>query len=118
MMDELLYLTDLFDLYGALLTERQRDCMEMHLFEDFSLAEIGEELGISRQAVHDNLHRSQKAMEAYEEKLRLVERYRKERVEMGEIHRMLQKLRQPGNEKAVDEILGRLSFFLERGREV
>lgn len=118
MMDELLYLTDLFDLYGALLTERQRDCMEMHLFEDFSLAEIGEALGISRQAVHDNLHRSQKSMEAYEEKLRLVERYRKERVELGEIHGMLQKLRQPGNEKAVDEILGRLSFFLERGREV
>ena len=65
-MEQLLYLTDLFDFYGALLTEKQQECLRMHLFEDFALSEIGEELGISRQAVHDNIHRAQKSMEEYE----------------------------------------------------
>ena len=52
-MEQLLYLSALFDFYGALLTEKQQECLKMHLFEDFSLSEIGEELGISRQAVYD-----------------------------------------------------------------
>nr|MBO6295812.1 transcriptional regulator [Schwartzia sp. (in: firmicutes)] len=117
-MEELLYLTELFDLYGPLLIERQRRWMEMHLLEDFSLAEIGEELGISRQAVHDNLHRSQKAMEAYEERLGLAKRHREERAGLAGVYGMVEKLRQPGNERAVDEILERLSPFLETGLEV
>ena len=75
-MEQLLYLSALFDFYGALLTEKQQECLKMHLFEDFSLSEIGEELGISRQAVYDNIHRSEKAMESYEEKLGLVARSR------------------------------------------
>lgn len=70
-MEQLLYLSALFDLYGALLTEKQQECLRMHLFDDFSLSEIGESLGISRQAVYDNIHRSEKAMESYEEKLGL-----------------------------------------------
>ena len=45
-MEQFLYLSELFDLYGALLTERQQRCLELHLYEDFSLSEIGEELGI------------------------------------------------------------------------
>ena len=118
MMEQLLYMTDLFDLYGELLTEHQQKCMELYLFENFSLTEIGEELGISRQAVHDNIHRSQKAMEKYDEKLKLVERYRRERVELPEISSLVGNLRTPGNEKAVDEVLERLSSFLERGQGV
>ena len=58
-MEQFLYLSELFDLYGALLTERQQRCLELHLYEDFSLSEIGEELGISRQAVYDNIHRAE-----------------------------------------------------------
>ena len=58
-MEQFLYLSTLFDLYGALLTEKQQECLRLHLFEDFSLSEIGEELGISRQAVYDNIHRSE-----------------------------------------------------------
>ena len=41
-MEQFLYLSELFDLYGALLTERQQRCLELHLYEDFSLSEIGE----------------------------------------------------------------------------
>lgn len=117
-VEDLLYLTDLYDFYGALLTEKQQECMELHLFEDFSLSEIGETLGISRQAVHDTIHRSQRAMEDYEVKLGLARRYREERRELGEIYRMVAGLRQRGNAASVNEILCRLSPLLEKDREV
>ena len=117
-MKEMLYLTDLFDLYGALLTKRQQKCMELCLFDDFSLTEIGENLGISRQAAHDSIHRSQKIMEEYEAKLGLVERFRLEREALSGICGLVRELRQPGNDVVVDEILDRLSPFLEKAREV
>lgn len=68
--------TLLFDYYGELLTERQRDVLRMHLAEDWSLAEIASELSISRQGVHDTLKKGFAALRDYEEKLRLVEKSR------------------------------------------
>ena len=49
----------LYDYYGDLLTDRQKECFEMRYYQDLSLGEIGEELGISRQGVHDNLNRAE-----------------------------------------------------------
>ena len=65
----------LYDFYGELLTERQKEVMELYNEENRSLAEIAEEFGISRQGVHDALHKAQKALEEYERKLGLVERF-------------------------------------------
>ena len=42
MLERLFHLAELFDMYGMLLTEKQRRCLELHLFDDFSLAEVGE----------------------------------------------------------------------------
>ena len=58
-MERLYYLARLYDLYGGLLTGKQRESLRLHIAEDFSLAEIGEELGITRQAAHDNIRRQQ-----------------------------------------------------------
>ena len=118
MMEQLLYLSALFDLYGALLTEKQQECLRMHLFEDFSLSEIGEELGISRQAVYDNIHRSEKAMEAYEEKLGLVRRYQAERQELAEIYESIEGLKTSDNASEVEAVLNRLNPILGRSQEV
>jgi predicted DNA-binding protein YlxM (UPF0122 family) len=117
-MEQFLYLSTLFDLYGALLTEKQQECLRLHLFEDFSLSEIGEELGISRQAVYDNIHRSEKAMESYEKKLGLAARYSEERQELAKIYESIKDLRQAGNERAVEAILDRLEPFIGRSQEV
>ena len=65
----------LYDFYGELLTKRQKEVMELYNEENLSLAEIAEEFGISRQGVHDALHKAQKALEQYERKLGLVERF-------------------------------------------
>lgn len=73
--DEVTRQSLLYDFYGELLTERQKEVMELYNEENLSLAEIAEEFGISRQGVHDALHKAQKALEEYERKLGLVERF-------------------------------------------
>ena len=74
-MEERMTISLLLDFYGALLTERQRECYALHHEDDMSLGEIAEELRISRQAVHDNIERAKSSMEAYEQKLHLIEQY-------------------------------------------
>ena len=64
----------LYDYYGALLTQRQQLCFEMRYHQDLSLGEIGEELGISRQGVHDNLNRTEAMLRKMEEKTGCVRR--------------------------------------------
>lgn len=86
MLEEFLRQSALFDLYGSLLTEKQQRCLSMHLFEDYSLSEIGEELGISRQAVHDTLRRSEQVMENYEARLELLARRESERKILAKIY--------------------------------
>lgn len=73
-LDRLLKIGLLLDLYGALLTEKQRSAVEMHFSSDLSLTEIGAELGVSRQAVHDIIHRAEAALVEYEEKLGFLAR--------------------------------------------
>jgi len=64
----------LYDYYGALLTQRQKECFELRYNEDLSLGEIGEELGISRQGVHDNLSRTEALLRNMEQKTGCVSR--------------------------------------------
>ena len=65
----------LYDFYGELLTEHQRRVYEEVVFDDLSLGEVAEELGISRQGVHDMVRRTEKALRKYEEKLGLVRKF-------------------------------------------
>ena len=62
----------LFDFYGELLTDHQKEIYEQFALEDLSLSEIAEMKGISRQGVHDLVKRCQKTLEGYEMKLHLV----------------------------------------------
>ena len=64
----------LYDYYGDLLTSRQKECFEMRYYQDLSLGEIGEELGISRQGVHENLSRAEALLRNMEAKTGCVSR--------------------------------------------
>lgn len=64
----------LYDYYGDLLTERQRECFELRYNQDLSLGEIGQELGISRQGVYDNLSRTEQQLRNMELKTGCVRR--------------------------------------------
>ena len=69
-----LEMTLLFDYYGELLTERQRQCFDMRYNQDLSLGEIATLLGVSRQAVCDNLTRTEALLRRMEENIGCVKR--------------------------------------------
>ena len=64
----------LFDTYGMMLTDKQRDCFDMRHNQDLSLGEIADELGVSRQAVNDNLSRTEALLRRMEENIGSVKR--------------------------------------------
>ncbi len=67
-------LTLLFDYYGSMLTEKQRSCFDMRYNQDLSLGEIAEIMGVSRQAVNDNLTRTEALLRRMEENIGSVKR--------------------------------------------
>ena len=75
----------LYDFYGELLTPHQRSIYEDAVFQDMSLSEIAENLGISRQGVHDQIRRCDRILQEYEEKLQLVARFAKAKEMIGQI---------------------------------
>ena len=76
----------LLDFYGELLTEKQRECYDLHYNEDLSLSEIAQQCGISRQGVWDNIKRAEDSLRDIEEKTGLIRRF-------GETEEALSKLR-------------------------
>ena len=68
----------LYDFYGNLLTDKMRETCESYYNEDLSLAEIAEASGISRQGVYDTIHRAEKQLEEYEERLGLLDLFEKQ----------------------------------------
>ncbi len=65
----------LFEFYATLLTDKQMNYIELYYADDYSLVEIAEEFDVSRQAVYDNIKRTEKVLESYEEKLHLYSNY-------------------------------------------
>ena len=94
-MERLYYLARLYDLYGGLLTGKQRESLRLHIAEDFSLAEIGEELGITRQAAHDNIRRAERALTEMEETLGLLARQQTQEHALAAVCAELRALREP-----------------------
>ena len=75
----------LFDTYGGMLTDKQRDCFDMRHNQDLSLGEIADALGVSRQAVCDNLTRTEALLRRMEENIGCVKRDMKYRAAAQEI---------------------------------
>ena len=65
----------LFEFYSTLLTEKQMNYLELYYADDLSLGEIAEEFEVSRQAVYDNIKRTEKLLENYEKKLHLYSNF-------------------------------------------
>ncbi|MDQ0159121.1 putative DNA-binding protein [Alkalibacillus salilacus] len=89
MLEKTTRMNYLFDFYQKLLTEKQRNYMELYYLEDYSLGEISETYYVSRQAVYDNIRRTELMLEEYEDHLGLY-RYFEKRHEL--IQAMKQKL--------------------------
>ena len=89
-MDEIFKQSLLYDFYGELLTEHQKDIYEQFIVEDLSLSEIAKGAGISRQGVHDLIKRCNKILEEYEAKLHLVEKFLSIKEKVHQINDLLE----------------------------
>lgn len=67
----------LYDCYKKLLTKNQIDCFELYFMYDTSLVEIGEQLGISKQAVKDTIDKAKTNLAKYEDALHLADKYKR-----------------------------------------
>lgn len=74
MAEKKIELSMLCDIYGGLLSEKHRDAVELYCNEDYSLAEIAEHTGISRQGVRDQIKHAESQLYAYEEALGLLKK--------------------------------------------
>ena len=84
-VEQIVEQTMLYDFYGELLTEHQKNIYEDVVLNDMSLTEIAQDYGISRQAVHDLMKRINRILDEYESKLHLVEKFERAKVKVKKI---------------------------------
>ena len=84
-MEKILEQTLLYDFYGELLTEHQRQVYEDVVLNDFSLSEVAENRGISRQGVRDVIVRAEAAMQEVEDKTGIIKRFEAQRPHLDAI---------------------------------
>ena len=95
----------LYDFYGELLTEHQKNIYEDVVFNDMSPSEIARVEGISRQGVHDLIKRCDKILRDYEDKLHLVERFMQTKKDVELIKKYSNECKVNNNLKEIDEII-------------
>jgi uncharacterized protein len=105
MLEKTTRLNYLFDFYQSLLTPKQKSYMSLYYLDDYSLGEIAEEYNVSRQAVYDNIKRTEAMLEQYEEKLLLFQKFQ-------ERQELMKKLREysanTDNQEEIDSLLNEL----------
>lgn len=87
-MEEKVYQGYLYDFYGELLNEHQRRIFEDYVLNDYSLTEIAEQEGISRQGVSDMVKRCNKTLVSYEERLHLLKKFMDIKVKIKQMEDM------------------------------
>ncbi len=100
-LDEHVELSLLFDFYGELLDEHKRKIFEDYVLNDLSLSEVAEQVGITRQGVHDIIKRCEKKLRKYEEILHLVEKYKTSLEKCEEIKEIANKSETPDHKKII-----------------
>ena len=103
-MEKIVEQTMLYDFYGKLLTEHQKSIYEDVILNDYSLSEIAEENGISRQGVHDLVKRCNKILKDYEDKLHLVEKFIETKEMVNEINHLTKEYLQSKDIQCIEEI--------------
>lgn len=81
----------LFEFYGSLLTDKQQKYLDLYYAEDFSLGEIASEFDVSRQAIYDNIKRTESLLIEYENKLKMVEQFIKRKKTLEKLKSHLEK---------------------------
>lgn len=112
-MEEILKQTLLYDFYGELLTDHQKEIYEQVVLEDYSISEVAKDAGISRQGVHDMIKRSNKTLEGYEEKLHLVEKFMTIKEKLHKINALLEDCERSSDSEEIREVIRLSSDIIE-----
>ena len=107
-MERFVEQTLLYDFYGELLTEHQRQVYEDVVLNDYSCTEVAKEYDISRQGVHDQLKRVDKLLNEYESTLHLIERFMKIKEKVNEISGYSKQVLETDDLKVVKELVNRI----------
>lgn len=112
-MEKIVRQSLLFDFYGELLTEHQKNIYEDVVMNDMSYSEIAKVYGVSRQGIYDMVKRCDKILEDYENKLKLVEKFVVARGKIAEVKNCISKVREINEEQNVDELLLKIEASVE-----
>ncbi len=107
-------MTMLYDFYGDLLTDRQKEFYDLYYNEDLSLAEIAENHGITRQGVRDVIVRAEGILANMEEKTGIIRRFRAVREELLNIRSSLDGIAALNEDKYQDDALEALCIQISR----
>ena len=103
-MEEKIEQAYLYDFYGELLNDHQRQIYEDYIFNDLSLGEIASEEGISRQGVQDMIKRCTRKLEGYEAKLHLIRKFQSAKGKVEQIHALTKQFHESHDETVIEEI--------------
>jgi len=98
MLDRTIEISLLFDYYGELLTDKQKEIVELYYYQDLSLGEIAGNIKISRQGVYDHLNRAEETLKSYENKLKLAEKNKKNSQKIDKLIRVIKDSKNINNE--------------------
>ena len=117
MKSDTFHMSMLYDFYGELLTDKQKELFDLYYNEDLSLAEIAENYAISRQGVRDTIVRAERTLEDVEEKTGLIRRFHRTRAILGDITGLCGELEALNEQKlhdaALADLCGRLRGAVE-----
>lgn len=91
-----------YDMYGSLLTEKQREAMEMYYYSDLSLTEIAEETGVTRQAAFNTIKNSEARLYELESSMKLIEKRKRVEVLLAYLKPLLKD--EERGERLIEEI--------------
>ncbi|HHW56522.1 MAG TPA: putative DNA-binding protein [Clostridia bacterium] len=113
MDDDFLFMTLLYDFYGALLTDKQKEIFEMYYLNDYSLGEISELLDISRQGVYDTLKRAESSLEFFEEKLGLVKKHQEMVKKLEKVKNCIKMIREKEKDPQILKIIEEIAHEID-----
>lgn len=118
MIEKMIEICMLYDFYGQLLTAKQQELLKLYHEDNYSLSEIAEEYGISRQGVHDAVKKAEKALHEYESKLGLISKFTAAEEAVAEIDREIDRLMLENRQnKHLTERLGHIKSIIDKINE-
>src|SRR5699024_4634963 len=104
MLEKTAQMNMLYDFYQTLLTDKQREYMELYYYEDYSLGEIATETNVSRQAIYDNIKRTEQTLMNYEEKLQLYAKFLQREALLQQLAEQLEEANLPHVQSYIQQI--------------